>query len=188
MSQRPRFHPGLPLASRQLLTPPPTLQTHPYKKTSPVVTAGSIIIPPVIGIDIVSTVATDIATAFVTVVANAVTNAIASALATSIFTDIANAIDIPVETVVAIAIVIGIATALDVVVDNVVVAIVEPRVQFPAGAPSVCLTHCHLWHSAPDTLICVPGQVNDVSLPPRWSLASPSLVTFPFNSLFNIGT
>ena len=94
MSQRPRFHPVLPLASRQLLTPPPTLQTHPYKKQSPVVTAGVIIIPPVIGIDIVSTVATDIATAFVTVVANAVNNAIASALATSIFTDIDNDIDI----------------------------------------------------------------------------------------------
>ena len=101
------------------------------------------------------------------------------------FTDIDNDIDIAVETVVATAIVAVIATALDVVVDNVVVAIVEPRVQFPAGAPSVCLTHCHLWHSAPDTLICVPGQVNDVSLPltglslptpPPWS-HSPSILS-----------
>ena len=56
------------------------------------------------------------------------------------FTIIANAIDIVVETVVATVIATVIATALDIVV----VAIVEPRVRFPAGAQSGYVTHCQL--------------------------------------------
>ena len=66
------------------------------------------------------------------------TTAIANVFATSVAPDIDNVIDI--ATVVAAII----ATAVDIVSKIVVVAIVEPRVQFPAGAPSVCLTHCHL--------------------------------------------
>ena len=128
-------------------------------KPSHVATAGMIVIPPVTGIDIASTVARDIATAFATVVANAVTNDVASAIATDIFTGITDAIDIPVETVGAIVIVSIIATALD----TVVVAIVEPRVRFPAGAPSGYVTHCQLLYSARGTFLCAPVQVYDVS-------------------------
>ena len=59
------------------------------------------------------------------------TTGIADAFATSVAPDIDNVID--VSTVVSAII----ATAVDIVGEIVVVAIVEPRVRFQAGAPSV---------------------------------------------------
>ena len=81
------------------------------------------------------------------------TNAITNTFATSVAPDIDN--DIDIATVVDAAI----ATDIDIVGEIVVVVIVEPRVQFPAGASSVCLTHCQLWHSSNGTLCCAPGQL-----------------------------
>ena len=85
------------------------------------------------------------------------TTAIANAFATSVAPDIDNVIDI--STVVAAAI----NTAVDIVSEIVVVAIVEPQVRFPAGAPSVCLTCCQLQHSANGALCCALGQVYTIS-------------------------
>ena len=71
--------------------------------------------------------------------------------------------------------------------DRVSVAIIEHQILIPAGAPSVCLTYCHLGLSAPHILLCAQGQVHHISLPlPGLSL--PRLVSFPFNSLNNIAS
>ena len=93
------------------------------------------------------------------------TTAIDNAFATSVAPDIDN--DIDIATVVDAII----ATAVDIVSKIVVVAIVEPRVQFPAGAPSVCLTNS-------GTVPMVPSIVHQAI----YTLShSPSLIPPPFN-------
>ena len=127
--------------SSNATTPPPTtLQTYPYTKLRHVTTAIAIAVDAAIDNDVASAVASIIDTAVDIAVDIAVASTIINSVATYISTNIAITVDIPV----AAAIVTVITTAVDIVdeifVSVVDVAIVEPRVQFLPGAPSICIS------------------------------------------------
>ena len=115
---------------------------------------------------------------------SAIDIAVTSNIVNSVDTYIATAIAIAVDIAVATAVVTATATAVGIVGENVVnivdVAIVEPRVRFPAGAPSVCVrsgtvslapsfVHLFIYRlSRP-----LPGHILLQFYPQHWNLTSP---------------
>ena len=124
----------------------------------------------VVVIDVAGAIVTDVANAVAIAVANAIAIAVANYAANTISTDISNVIDTVIDT----AIDTDIDAAVDTIVDIVAVAIVEPRVRFPAGATSVCFMHYQLCSGtlplAP-SFVCPSSGIHCLA-PPHWAHSS----------------